>query len=275
MLLVAVYVLYSFNALPAIEALFSNAAFAGIFGVLAGVIGGGLVSVYVQRKQIEAESALKRKHEIYIPLYNDMIESIKATKTPGFPSLNAFPYETEWIKIKQDQRYIDTPDYLVTVLNGLYKVYEEYKEAWEKAEAEISASVERIIIVKHNARYNIANIGVYLLLQGLPKPEDTLKHFRNLYSSYHLLRLDDEVRVREASRRGEILHLPGGSMRLSDEEMLELGTYIVQRVTELQAYQELERKYKRFSRYLEQVLQLLYRIVNQIDRTYGIKGGTY
>jgi hypothetical protein len=85
-----------------IVALINDPARAGVIGTLLGAVVGGIIafygSVYVQKAQLAAQAAIRRRDEVYIPLY-DELQAMKA-------NLEEHPCPWEIVtRINQDSHY--------------------------------------------------------------------------------------------------------------------------------------------------------------------------
>jgi len=121
--------------------LFRDPGFAGLFGALLGAIIaagiGGFISYTLQSQQAQAVNLTRKKEEIYIPLYNDLVRlKLRLTEHahPNFFTSN--PNEQlaaitltllEWGNIEQDNRWLQIPNWLKNAMNGFIANFEEYQ----------------------------------------------------------------------------------------------------------------------------------------------------
>ncbi|MBQ6947075.1 MAG: hypothetical protein IJN42_03420 [Clostridia bacterium] len=115
-----------------------------VLGTLLGaVIGGAFTlwgSIYINKKQLKAQTYIKRKNVIYKPLYDELcdIQFNILTANP-YPRRIAFeieehgswkyPQYTVWNRIKSDTRYLETPKIIVSEMENLYLKIDEYMKA--------------------------------------------------------------------------------------------------------------------------------------------------
>lgn len=112
-----------------------------VIGTLLGAIIGGVFtligSIYVNKKQLKAQTHIKRKNLIYKPLYDELceIENEVLIANP-YPSMIFFetldrlsqkiPQYTAWGRIKSDTRYLETPQILIKEVEELFEKINEY-----------------------------------------------------------------------------------------------------------------------------------------------------
>ena len=113
-----------------------------VIGTLLGAIIGGVFtligSIYINKKQLKAQTHIKRKNLIYKPLYDELCEieynilaenpfpKIIVFKPTDFGSLK-YPQYTVWGRIKSDTRYLETPKNLISEIEKLFKKIDDYQ----------------------------------------------------------------------------------------------------------------------------------------------------
>lgn len=136
-----------------------NNSLIGIFGAILGSIVGGtltfLGSVYVNNKQISSKSAIHRKNIIYKPLYDELInnkEIIKREKSyplditfsmGRYSSTQHLQYAA-WGRIKNDSRFLQTPDFLVQGFEKLNEDIKKYLYIANNSTKDIQTKIEHI-----------------------------------------------------------------------------------------------------------------------------------
>lgn len=128
---------------PLVTSVFKDPGFVGLFGVLLGAVIGGYISRYLQLQQFRAETLIRKKQEIYQPLY----EALRNTKEqlenypyppdfevdPDKPFRKNTPLFGEWTKIKGDSRFTQVPSWITEAFNQYVEHIETYPRLFEEA----------------------------------------------------------------------------------------------------------------------------------------------
>ena len=148
---------YINNTLPTITNFLQDPVAATLIGA---VIGGALAfygSIYVQRAQIRSLAAIRRRDEIFIPIYNELLalrKSLNERPCPyefAFESKDNHPYSprfTVWPSFKDDSRSLQVPNPLATSLDQFVTVINSYTTAWKTAtdDGEVDKIIRKIIV---------------------------------------------------------------------------------------------------------------------------------
>ena len=145
-----------------------------VMGTLLGAVIGSIFtlvgSVYVNKKQLEAQTHIKRKNLIYKPLYDELcsIENDVLSNNP-YPSTIVFrieeyggtryPQYTVWDRIKSDTRYLETPQSLIHELEKLYSAINSYIESRNGNNQEMTEFMNSILQEVLGTQSTIKNLG--------------------------------------------------------------------------------------------------------------------
>ncbi|MBR3920303.1 MAG: hypothetical protein IKJ47_00035 [Oscillospiraceae bacterium] len=167
-----IFLFCKFNLLQKTEAWFRETL--AVIGTLLGTIIGGVFtlmgSIYVNKKQLKAQTYIKRKNLIYKPLYDELckIENDILSTTP-YPSLIYFetsdiaskfsPQYTVWGRIKSDTRYLETPQFLIKEIDKLYERIGEYLKLRNNNNEMMSELANNILQDVIGTKCNIINFG--------------------------------------------------------------------------------------------------------------------
>ena len=176
-----------------------------VVGTLLGALIGGIFtligSVYVNKKQLKAQTHIKRKNLIYKPLYdelcaieNDILSdnpfpSVIVFKTQDFGSLK-YPQYTVWDRIKSDTRYLETPKTLISEMEHLYLKIGEYLKTRVGNNEEITGLTNGILQEVIGTQSTLMNLGDCVIKYAL---EDTQE---DIYE-YCKISLKDKVDITE------------------------------------------------------------------------------
>lgn len=163
-----------------------------VVGTLLGAIIGGvftlLGSIYINKKQLKAQTQIKKKNLIYKPLYDELsqIENniLSSNPFPHIVSLNnneegwrLCPQYTVWNRIKSDTRYLETPKELVCEYEKLIDKVQQYLRAREKDNEEMTLLINSILQNVIGAESSIINIGDCLMRDALTDSGNNIYHF--------------------------------------------------------------------------------------------------
>lgn len=180
-----------------------------VIGTLLGAVIGGvftlLGSVYVNKKQLKAQTHIKRKNLIYKPLYDELcsIENDILFNDP-YPSRISFkieeygvlryPQYTVWDRIKSDTRYLETPKGLASELEKLYSKINTYLEYRDGTHSEMTDFTNGIFQEVIGTQSTITNLGYCVIGYALEDSQE------DIYE-YCKFGLKDKVDVSEEQRR--------------------------------------------------------------------------
>ncbi|HEU4327617.1 MAG TPA: hypothetical protein VFS21_31040 [Roseiflexaceae bacterium] len=152
------------NFLTTVVPIFRNTEFIGLFGALFGAfigsVVGGMMSFLAQSTQARANSMSQKNNTIYRPLYNNFrsfLESIDDHKhffSVCFDENQRGQGDillTEWHKIKSDARYLQTPRWLIHILDGYFYNFKFYFEIRLQATNEARTKANDIF-TKHSIK---------------------------------------------------------------------------------------------------------------------------
>ena len=146
----------------------------GVVGTLLGAIVGGIFSligsIYVNNKQIKANSEIKRKNIIYKPLYDELLETKEIVEIENpFPkyvtfqkdsqTINRHPQITAWKRICKDNRILDTPNILKKQYKKYFEALKQYIAVRDIANEPIQKIVNEVINKKLKTECEISNLG--------------------------------------------------------------------------------------------------------------------
>lgn len=153
-----------------------------VIGTLLGAIIGGIFtligSVYINRKQLKAQTHIKRKNLIYKPLYDELCEieySILAEnpfppmivfKPMDFGSLK-YPQYTVWGRIKSDTRYLETPKNLIFEIDKLFEKIDNYQRARSEDNEVVTSIANNILQNVLGTQSTLLNLGDCLIKYAL------------------------------------------------------------------------------------------------------------
>lgn len=138
--LVFLMFMFTYSIFKMTDLTIENPGAAAVFGTILGAVIAGFFS-YLGAKsvfsgQIKAQANIKRKNEIYIPLYNELLKAHNKNITNKYPILIAFeevsdprfiyPVYVEWEKIKNDSRSIEMVSFIAEELEELFRMIDEY-----------------------------------------------------------------------------------------------------------------------------------------------------
>lgn len=181
---VLVYLFYEYNLIEKIKNLKSETI--AVIGTLLGAFVGGVFtligSIYVNRKQIKAQTHIKKKNLIYKPLYDELIQINEILKGNPYPRRIAFkidkydnihtPQYSVWGRIKADTRYLETPKYLICEYELLMSKIDNYIKTYEKIGDEITDIINGILQEVIGTKSTIGNIGDCLAEDALSDSQE-------------------------------------------------------------------------------------------------------
>lgn len=129
-----------------------------LYSALVGTIVGGAISlvssIWVSNRQIKIGAELKRKEDIYKPLYNEMLVLKQVMFDPDKyfkriyidSQLNVLaPNYLEWNKIKNSTYYIEIDDILKDRMGGLVKTVNEYNDLYSQSKYELEIILRKAL----------------------------------------------------------------------------------------------------------------------------------
>ncbi len=139
--------------------------------LIAAILGGALAfygSVYVQRSELQAKSSIRRRDEIYIPLYNEFLEIKRNLHEHPCPSNYKFskqegylndPQFLIWNKFKNDYKILEVPKVIGNALDEYLLLIGMYLTEYKKAVSDhnVESAIKKIIIqnsVEDNSNRN-------------------------------------------------------------------------------------------------------------------------
>ena len=166
-----------------------------VIGTLLGAIIGGVFtlmgSIYVNKKQIKAQTYIKRKNLIYKPLYDELckIENDVLATNP-YPSMIFFetldrtsknhPQYTVWGRIKSDTRYLETPQILIKEIDKLFEKIEEYLKVRNSNNEMMTELANNILQDVIGTKCSIINLGDSIIKYALKDTgEEVFKIYEN------------------------------------------------------------------------------------------------
>lgn len=187
-----VYLFFRFNFIDKVSQ-WSGEVIAVIASLLGAVVGGIftlLGSVYVNQKQLKAQTHIKRKNLIYKPLYDELgeIENDILIENP-FPyyvtfkqqpqTINKHPQYTVWGRIKSDTRYLETPQNLILEMEKLYEYIEKYLEVRHGDHESMTILFNNILQEVLGTQCTIENVGHFLISDALRNDLQDISHHYN------------------------------------------------------------------------------------------------
>ncbi len=189
---VIIYLSFRFNLIDKVSG-WSGEVIAVIASLLGAVVGGIftlLGSVYVNQKQLKAQTHIKRKNLIYKPLYDELgeIEYDILVNNP-FPCFVAFkqepqtilryPQYTVWGRIKSDTRYLETPQNLILEIEKLYECIDKYLRVRNGNNDSMTKLINNILQEVLGTQCTIQNIGECLISDALKNEMQDISHHYN------------------------------------------------------------------------------------------------
>ncbi|MBP5407159.1 hypothetical protein J6Z19_08455 [bacterium] len=179
----------------------NQGAIISTFGAIVGAIVGGLLSLggsliisdYEQKKA----NAIRRKNEIYKPLYEELQASHERLTSNPYPTFIAFkeiqqnetsrcPQYIEWEKVKHDIRFFEVPQDLKNAMEDLHndiKIYEQQRD--------LAASILSRIYEEETRNYTICDIDS--LLPGVLLDECPLSITSNLWEQIKRANIEPDL----------------------------------------------------------------------------------
>lgn len=133
----------------------------GVVGTLLGAVIGGFFSfmgsMWVNSKQQRAKQDIRRKEDIYSPLYDELVDiQNRIFEVDPFPdyivfqkgqqTYNLYPQFVVWGCIKGDTRYLEVPVMLISQMERLECAIHKYMDIRDKASDEIQKIVEGVFM---------------------------------------------------------------------------------------------------------------------------------
>lgn len=172
-----------------VKTIYKESALVGVIGTLLGAVVGGLFSfvgsVYVNNRQIKIQAEIRRKNQIYTPLYDELTK-IHTSILKEHPYPNYIDFEKQqqtvpprpqfitWRCIKSDSRYLETPIKLVRAMDSLEKNVLAYQGTRKKVNEITLEILNEILDTDLGVRYGVSNMGFYVAGEVL------LGHYSNL-----------------------------------------------------------------------------------------------
>lgn len=230
-----------------------------VMGVLGAIVGGILTlcgSIYVHNNQLKSKSAIHRRNVIYKPLYDELIgiRIIVQEENPypsyitfskGTQTLTPHPQFSAWGRIKNDSRFILTPQYLADSLEELYKSVGEYLIWVRKASTDIQEKINEILLKKHNTTCTIRNLGDVIYSDIILKNKPSGELFKNTFEN--------------ALNPGK---------KLTEQELLELEELVYEECGKLNSVQSLIKSYNRWIEIQDDIIEILKDLIKLISMKY-------
>lgn len=176
-LIILAFVLYSLNNEYKIFSTSSLKILSDPFlsTLLAAILGGALAfygSVYVQKSELRAQASIRRRDEIYIPIYNELLDlqsNLIEFPCPSGFTLNenvGYPNDPKflvWNKFKTDYRKLQVPKILSSAFDEFNLLTAEYEKIHDIAikDTEVELTLKRIIssnsVVDKSQRKDLAH----------------------------------------------------------------------------------------------------------------------
>ena len=166
-----------------------------VIGTLLGAIIGGVFtligSIYVNKKQLKAQTHIKRKNLIYKPLYDELCEiENDVLSTNPYPSMiffetldrvsQKFPQYAVWGRIKSDTRYLETPQILIQEMDRLFKKIENYLNARSNNNEMMTELANNILQDVIGTKCSIINLGDSIINHALKDSgEEVFKTYKD------------------------------------------------------------------------------------------------
>jgi hypothetical protein len=261
--------------------LFNNATFAGIFGAFVGVIGAGLFSFSVLKKQFEASSAIAKKDEIYVPIYNELkVIRPQMEKDNGFPHLlrlsdSFFPDDFIWNGMKDDNRHLEIPSYISEILDNLISKYSQYTDKFKIGSDEISEKTNEMLSIRFNAKSSVMGLGATILTQYKGGEISNAHLQRTIETS--LIHVDDYQKFIESlqQRNPQNVQFQPKRVTLTAEQIDDLEHMVRQNITQLKSVTSLEKSRAELIEYTDNVISLFADIISRISEKYEIRKGIF
>jgi hypothetical protein len=261
--------------------LFNNATFAGIFGAFVGVIGAGLFSFSVLKKQFEASSAIAKKDEIYVPIYNELkVIRPQMENDHGFPHIlrlgsESFPHTFIWNGMKDDNRHLEIPSYISEILEKLIVMHEQYTNKLKIASVDISEKTNGMLSIRFDAKSSIMNLGTNILMHYKNSEYSRATLQQTIASS--LIHIDDYQKFLESIRQRNTSNSQFQPRRvtLPTEQIEDLELMVRQDITQLESVTSLEKSQVELIKYTDNTISLFADIISRISEKYEIRKGIF
>ena len=188
-----IFLFYKFNLIEKISSW--NGETVAVIGTLLGAIIGGVFtligSIYVNKKQLKAQTHIKRKNLIYKPLYDELceIENDVLTANP-YPSMiffetldrasQKFPQYAVWGRIKSDTRYLETPQILIEEVDRLFEKIDNYLKARSNNNEMMTELANNILQEVIGTKCSIINLGDSIIHHALNDAgEEVFKSYKD------------------------------------------------------------------------------------------------
>ena len=188
-----IFLFYKFNLIEKISSW--NGETVAVIGTLLGAIIGGVFtligSIYVNKKQLKAQTHIKRKNLIYKPLYDELceIENDVLTANP-YPSMiffetldrasQKFPQYAVWGRIKSDTRYLETPQILIEEVDRLFEKIDNYLKARSNKNEMMTELANNILQEVIGTKCSIINLGDSIIHRALNDAgEEVFKSYKD------------------------------------------------------------------------------------------------
>lgn len=158
-----------------------ESAYFAVIGTLVGAVASYLATTQVQKEQIKANIAIAKKDRIYIPLYNELLETKEILEALPYPSMflfrpgdrraNPFPRFQVWQTIQEDERRFQVPDWLRKTLDNYRLLAERYLSIRGQAENEVMTVMVRAFKEEYNVDFRCSDIA-HILFPMVVNQED-------------------------------------------------------------------------------------------------------
>jgi hypothetical protein len=265
-LLILAYLIYSINN----EYMFLSSSYIKFFTdpflstLIAAIFGGALAfygSVYVQKSELRSKSSIRRRDEIYIPLYNELLNMesnlIEYPCPSGFKLLENMGYHNDpiflvWNKFKKDYRKFLVPTILNRVLEEFILLTNEYTKFYNEAsqDPEVQLLIKEIIISNS--------------VQDNSHRRDLTHHYLPCNKNLSLIikRLNSDLSKVENNRQIPVK---------TDEEIKMIAHLILIECSKINSVKELQKIRNSVDYKIQELVSVLEIIINYINEKYDQK----
>jgi hypothetical protein len=235
----------------------SNPVVSSLAGTLLGGAIGFFGSVHVQKRQVRSEAAIRRRDEIYTPLYEELLELRQHLHEKPCP--DEFNYQMErdayylpkfavWSSFKHDSRKLQVPKRLAKALDEFVIIIEKYVEA--KKDAVRDSRVEDKIkeILRDSCEGQWSRQDIWFLLPCSSNLAGTMKRLETIY------RVPNEEMELERTR--------------SDEELRVIADTIYQECSKIDAVKKLQDLRGLLDDRMEELIFSLEKVIRFINKQF-------
>ncbi len=182
--------MWLYSVLTFSTSIFKDVGFVGLFGslfgALLGSIIGAIVSLRIQSQQSRAAASIKKKEQIYVPLYKELIDlKDQLIEYPHPRYIWLFdetkgkvrtPHFTEWNKIKSDSRLIEIPIWIKNTLEQYTDGITNYYIERDRAVGIVEDTIVEFMMKHYNLMYrSIPEAGLSMFQAIIQDDPDTMK----------------------------------------------------------------------------------------------------